>query len=374
MVDEEAPAAFKKPAFKKRGPAAKPAALRKRARQEGAASSDEDQSGVAQVEKKKKMAVNSFSTGRRKTAGAAAEDSDDEAAASTTFKSTRDAMPVKTRGGATDYNESETAMDRDARAILERSIALQAEEGGEAGAEGGGPKVYKGQAGYKQHIAKSQSQVAGNKHTGTQGPIRAPQYARTTSVFDYQPDICKDYKETGYCGFGDSCKFMHDRGDYKAGWQQEREWEEKQKKRRAAQAALEAWGGEGERPVEDDDGSGDDKYAVDEDGDLPFACFICREAFRDPVVTNCGHHFCEACAMDNYKRSTRCAACGKQTGGVFNFARRLVEHMAKKGLVKAGGGGGGGDDDEFAVREEVELTAKSVVTKQQGGWQTVSDD
>jgi hypothetical protein len=45
---------------------------------------------------------------------------------------------------------------------------------------------------------------------------------------DYQPDICKDYKETGYCGFGDSCKFMHDRGDYKSGWQLEREWKEEQ--------------------------------------------------------------------------------------------------------------------------------------------------
>lgn len=26
------------------------------------------------------------------------------------------------------------------------------------------------------------------------------------SRFDYQPDICKDYKETGRCGYGDSCK------------------------------------------------------------------------------------------------------------------------------------------------------------------------
>jgi RING finger protein 113A len=46
--------------------------------------------------------------------------------------------------------------------------------------------------------------------------------------FDYQPDTCKDYKETGYCGFGDNCKFMHDRGDYKTGWELEKEWEANQ--------------------------------------------------------------------------------------------------------------------------------------------------
>ncbi len=28
----------------------------------------------------------------------------------------------------------------------------------------------------------------------------------------------------GYCGFGDSCKFLHDRSDYKYGWQLEQEW------------------------------------------------------------------------------------------------------------------------------------------------------
>ena len=80
--------------------------------------------------------------------------------------------------------------------------------------------------------------------------------------WDYQPDICKDYKETGYCGFGgeqprksltvrqksfsgpakilmavkkkcfsDSCKFLHDRGDYKSGWQLDREFEESQGQR-----------------------------------------------------------------------------------------------------------------------------------------------
>ena len=59
---------------------------------------------------------------------------------------------------------------------------------------------------------------------------------------------------------------MHDRGDYKAGWQIEREWDEQQKKKRLA-ASM----GAGDS---DDD---DTKYVIESDtDDLPFACFICR--------------------------------------------------------------------------------------------------
>ena len=58
------------------------------------------------------------------------------------------------------------------------------------------------------------------------GPMRAPANLRATTRWDYAPDICKDYKETGFCGFGDSCKFMHDRSDYKFGWQLEKEWDD----------------------------------------------------------------------------------------------------------------------------------------------------
>ena len=61
------------------------------------------------------------------------------------------------------------------------------------------------------------------------GPVKAPVFIRQSVRFDYQPDVCKDYKETGYCGFGDACKFVHDRSDYKSGWQLEKEWEEEEK-------------------------------------------------------------------------------------------------------------------------------------------------
>lgn len=103
--------------------------------------------------------------------------------------------------------------------------------------------------------------------------------------WDYQPDICKDYKETGFCGFGgkiyrlliicvvkkstilisDSCKFLHDRSDYKFGWQLERET------------------ADGTYGAEDDDPS---KYEIKDDKEeLPFKCWICRDSFKHPVVS-----------------------------------------------------------------------------------------
>ena len=101
------------------------------------------------------------------------------------------------------------------------------------------------------------------------GPVRASSHIRVTARFDYQPDVCKDYKETGYCGYGDSCKFMHDRGDYKTGWQLENEWNEKMAKQR-------------ERELRGDDAESDQESDEEE---LPVACLICREAFKNPVVT-----------------------------------------------------------------------------------------
>lgn len=56
---------------------------------------------------------------------------------------------------------------------------------------------------YAQYYKKKDT-AAGNASSGMvrKGPIRAPAHLRATVRWDYQPDICKDYKETGYCGFG----------------------------------------------------------------------------------------------------------------------------------------------------------------------------
>ena len=261
------------------------------------------------------------------------------------FVSDKAARPTQHAGDATHTSEIDTATDRDARAILERSLQGGEQQHGEK--EKGGT-VYRGQA-----------LVAGAaKVKGTQGPIRAPTFLRATTRFDYQPDICKDYKDTGFCGFGDSCKFLHDRGDYKSGWQQEKEWDEQQAKKKKrleegmADFILDEDGNRVaiENEGEDNDSSAATNAAAADKEALPFACLICRGDFKNPVVTNCGHYFCAACIMEANKKnkSLKCPApaCGKQTFGVFNKAHKLIKKGSSGSSSSSsgcdGGGGGGG--------------------------------
>ena len=120
------------------------------------------------------------------------------------YHSNREIVPQKYAGDATATLEIDTEVEKDARSILERNIMLN-----ETGVLDEEPNVYRGQAAYKNYVKKDMAQVGSNKFTGTQGPLRAPAFVRTTARFDYQPDICKDYKETGFCGYGDQCKYVH---------------------------------------------------------------------------------------------------------------------------------------------------------------------
>ena len=157
------------------------------------------------------------------------------------------------------------------------------------------------------------------------GPIRAAAHVRVTARFDYQPDICKDYKETGFCGYGDTCIYLHDRGDTISGWQLERQWEEQQKLKKEKQdREMHNFASGKGRGNDEDDGT-----AVASDG-LPYACHICREHFKEPVVTNCLHYFCESCIMNHVRTvSDACPICGKDTGSVFNLPSKLISKKRK---------------------------------------------
>lgn len=221
------------------------------------------------------------------------------------YESTRSAKALGADDmGATAVTEVDTEIGKDQQAIFERSLEIQKEVGGAAE-----DHLYHGLAGYQQFNVRKES-IAGNAYKGfsNKGPMRAPTNIRSTVRWDYQPDLCKDYKETGFCGFGDSCKFMHDRGDYKSGWQIDRELESAQPAKDVREYEIKS----------------------DEEDEFPFACFMCREEFNKPVVTKCGHYFCESCALGHYKRSSKCFVCSAQTGGMFNPAKDLQAKLKAK--------------------------------------------
>lgn len=110
-------------------------------------------------------------------------------------------------------------------------------------------------------------------------------------------------------------------------------------------------------------------FAGEEDGDveeaeaepaddLPFACFICRERFEDPVATRCGHYFCESCALQRMKKSSRCAVCNEPTHGIFNTATKIRDAIRKSG----GDPGKRGATVQLQVVEEDEFASVRVKT------------
>lgn len=159
------------------------------------------------------------------------------------------------------------------------------------------------------------------------GPVKAATNVRMTTFFDYKPDICKDYKLTGFCGFGDSCVFLHDRGDYMQGWELDREWENVTQGGKKVEGTIVSKRGDKKKSGKAEK-EGDDDDDMPED--IPFACIICQGPYKEPIVTKCGHYFCEMCALNRYKKDPSCAACGAGTGGVFNTAKKLKQLLEKR--------------------------------------------
>ena len=286
----------------------------------GSSSSSSDDEGNRVVRPEKKRAVHTPMTqktqggGKQKASGARSSEEEGEEPESlgVVYKSTRSARPVGPEDmGATAGYELDTEKERDAQAIFERSRKIREELRGKED-----DKIYRGMNNYQKYM-RPRDTSAGSDSSGMarKGPIRAPEHLRATVRWDYQPDICKDYKETGFCGFGDSCKFLHDRSDYKHGWQIQRELDE------------------GRYGVDEDE---DYEVASDEE-ELPFKCFICRQTFQNPVVTKCRHYFCEGCALQHFRTSPRCYVCDQQTNGVFNPAKELIAKLEKRRAAEEGG-------------------------------------
>jgi len=201
--------------------------------------------------------------------------------------------------------------------------------------------IYRGLGGYKQYAERGEGAIHAAKYNGLLGPVRNTlANVRSTLRIEHWGSsgdtggVCKDYKETGYCGYGDSCKFAHDRSDYKAGYMLEKEWEEKQKvieekkrrrwERRMVKRTKAAEDGNEEAANAPSENSSD---AESEEQDLPTVCAICEQKWENcgsiPVQTVCGHYFCEDCAMSNFARTPKCMTCDAPTNGIFNTCEAL---------------------------------------------------
>ncbi|KAI1505944.1 hypothetical protein F5X99DRAFT_366635 [Biscogniauxia marginata] len=181
--------------------------------------------------------------------------------------------------------------------------------------------TYKGLANRTTFIQKNP-----NAPNRTVGPVKAATNIRTVTTTDFAPDVCKDYKQTGFCGFGDNCKFLHAREDYKQGWQLDREWENVTKGKKNVGGKVVASANRDASNADDDEDAADEAMLEK----IPFACIICKGSYKEPIVTRCGHYFCLSCALQRYRKEPSCAACGSGTGGVFNNASKLNKLLERK--------------------------------------------
>ncbi|KAI4866519.1 hypothetical protein F4820DRAFT_416843 [Hypoxylon rubiginosum] len=269
-------------------------------------SSSEDEAGQRVKRRKKNTAVVTASSKGNITRT-------DREQRATVFEADR-SVPITSTNDAT---KQTNWFDEDSNLLGKTRPLPKSKDTPEAPAQPDG--TYKGLANQTKFIQRNPD--APNR---TFGPVKAATNIRTITVTDFAPDVCKDYKQTGFCGFGDNCKFLHAREDYKQGWQLDKEWENVTKGKKNVGGKVVANRGANA----DDDGVDAAEEALLEK--IPFACVICKGPYKEPIVTRCQHYFCLPCALQRYRKDPSCAACGVGTGGVFNNAKALSKLLDKK--------------------------------------------
>lgn len=291
--------------FKKRGAKGN---FRKRAATPPPADSDSDDYSSSEDESGHKIKR------RKKNTGAVTASSKNNAVSSTDLTATKyTAERNATIKSSNDATKSSNWYDENATDALSSKNLLGSTREAPEAADG----TYKGLANATKFITRNAD--APNRVVG---PVKAPTNLRTITVTDFAPDVCKDYKQTGFCGFGDNCKYLHAREDYKQGWALDKEWENVTKGKKLSGTTVASANRNAAEEDSDDDGA-----ALE---GIPFACILCRDKYKDPVVTKCGHYFCESCALKRYRKDPSCAACGAGTGGVFNVAKNLKKLLENK--------------------------------------------
>ncbi|KXX82592.1 Pre-mRNA-splicing factor cwc-24 [Madurella mycetomatis] len=313
--------------FKKRGAKGK-ANLRKRPATPPPAndsddsdfSSSEDEAGQRIKRRKKNntgaVVASSTSSGREK--GTAAAAAADDILPTTVFEADRNAALDTAKRDATKQTNWFDEDDLSSKNLLGSTRVKEAMPSSDG--------TYKGLANQTSYIPRNPDAAA--RRGGAVGPVKAPTNIRTITITDMAPDVCKDYKKTGFCGFGDNCKFLHAREDYAYGWQLDQEWEKVTKGKKVLAGTVVTSAERKATGKKDDEEDDEVEAAMLEK--IPFACIICNGPYKSPIVTRCGHYFCEGCALKRYRKDPGCAACGAGTNGVFNAAKRLQKLLDKK--------------------------------------------
>lgn len=179
--------------------------------------------------------------------------------------------------------------------------------------------IYRGLTGYIDYRDgfRGEGHSTWEKKFGARGPLKASLHVRESTRFDFQPDTCKDYRETGYCGYGDTCKFLHDRSDFGLCVQAEQGEQKKQ------QINYKHIGQQRERRK-------GETYMVPDT--VSRFCLLCKDTWDQhsrPVKTICGHYFHEDCAL-KHSRTGRCPFCAKPTKGIFNMAIEITRRLKKR--------------------------------------------
>lgn len=150
-------------------------------------------------------------------------------------------------------------------------------------------------------VTKSRKEESKNKEPPLVGEVKTPtiqnpsvQKQKYNVRFDYAAGLCKDYLETGYCGFGDSCIFLHDRGDYKMGWELDADFERQHQ----------------QKP--DDTG-----FEIPEPVDPSLTeCPVCKRPHEKArMLPECGHRFCMTCIVNALKTRLKCPLCKAVVSG-----------------------------------------------------------
>lgn len=110
--------------------------------------------------------------------------------------------PARDLGKSTQFAGDRSAQITNLDDATKTSNWFHADEAAKAAKSGGGDEevdrdgTYKGAAAYGNFIQKSKE--GGNK---TMGPVKAPTNMRMVTLVDFAPDVCKDYKQTGFVSF-----------------------------------------------------------------------------------------------------------------------------------------------------------------------------